>query len=87
MEVLGLLRFYSVKIGRALFSAPDTAHPHTSQEAFIASGVEKKIQMEETVWKACGAQGDAVRMLRFSLVAGQKLSPMRPHEIFPRVTS
>lgn len=42
--------FCSVKEGKALFSISDTALPHTSQQAFIPSEVEKKIQMEETVW-------------------------------------
>lgn len=49
--VMGGISACSVKEGRILFSFlhPDTVLLHTSQEAFVPSGVEKKVQLEETV--------------------------------------
>lgn len=48
---MGGISACSVKEGRILFSFlhPDTVLLHTSQEAFVPSGVEKKVQLEETV--------------------------------------
>lgn len=48
---MGDISACSVKEGRILFFLfhPDTVLSYTSQEAFVLSGVEKKVQLEETV--------------------------------------